>query len=114
MLEKTIEAHLVARIKSLGGVAYKFTSPARRNVPDRLVLMPGGRSLFVELKAPGKQATAGQQREHVRLWGLGFRVLLIDSIAGVDEAFPIIPAMFKTTYNPQDYFDTAASLGEKP
>lgn len=39
MLEKTIEAHLVKRVKERGGVAYKFTSPQRRSVPDRLVLL---------------------------------------------------------------------------
>ena len=89
MLEKQIEAYLVARIKSLGGLALKFTSPGRRNVPDRIVLMPVGRVTFVELKAPGKKPTAGQEREHVRLWNLGFAVLVIDSIAGVDAAFPM-------------------------
>lgn len=38
MLEKVIEAHLVKRVKEQGGIAYKFTSPQRRSVPDRLVL----------------------------------------------------------------------------
>lgn len=88
MLEKQVEAHLVARVKALGGEAYKFTSPARRNVPDRLVLWPGGRAEFVELKAPGKQPTAGQQREHARLWKLGFSVRVLDSINAVDAAYP--------------------------
>lgn len=40
MLEKKIEEHLVQRIKAKGGIAYKFTSPQRRSVPDRLVLEP--------------------------------------------------------------------------
>lgn len=39
MLEKKVEEHLCKRVKELGGIAYKFTSPQRRSVPDRLVLL---------------------------------------------------------------------------
>jgi hypothetical protein len=39
VLEKQIEAYLVKRVKEAGGIAYKFTSPQRRSVPDRLVLL---------------------------------------------------------------------------
>ena len=53
MLEKNIEAHLVSQIKKLGGVAYKFVSPANRGVSDRMVCLPDGSTWFVELKAPG-------------------------------------------------------------
>lgn len=87
-LERDVEAYLVERVRSLGGLALKFTSPARRNVPDRLVLWPGGRAEFVELKAPGKHPTAGQQREHARLWALGFAVRVLDSSTAVDAAYP--------------------------
>ena len=50
MLEKQIEAYLVKRVKALGGVAYKFVSPAHRGVADRVVCLPGGVVWFVELK----------------------------------------------------------------
>lgn len=53
MLEKNIEAHLVKRVKALGGVAYKFTSPAHRGVADRVVCLPDGQTWFVELKTEG-------------------------------------------------------------
>ena len=53
MLEKQIEAHLVKRVKALGGVAYKFTSPAHRGVADRVVCLPDGSTWFVELKTKG-------------------------------------------------------------
>lgn len=79
MLEKTIEAHLVKRVKESGGIAYKFTSPQRRSVPDRLVVLPGGRFEFVELKAPGKKPTPMQSREHERLRALGCIVRVIDT-----------------------------------
>lgn len=52
-MEKSIEAHLVKRVKALGGVAYKFVSPAHRGVADRVVCLPDGSTWFVELKAPG-------------------------------------------------------------
>ena len=53
MKEKQIEAHLVKKIKDAGGIAYKFVSPAHRGVADRIVVLPGGGVIFVELKAAG-------------------------------------------------------------
>ena len=53
MRESTIEKHLVAQVKAIGGMAYKFTSPAHRGVADRIVCLPDGQTWFVELKAPG-------------------------------------------------------------
>lgn len=52
MKESTIEKHLVTQVKALGGMAYKFTSPAHRGVADRVVCLPDGQTWFVELKAP--------------------------------------------------------------
>ena len=52
-MEKQIEAYLVKRVKALGGVAYKFTSPAHRGVADRVVCLPDGSTWFVELKTEG-------------------------------------------------------------
>ncbi|KMV67432.1 nuclease [bacteria symbiont BFo2 of Frankliniella occidentalis] len=77
--ESTIEKHLVAEVKKAGGIAYKFVSPGRRSVPDRLVLLPGGRAVFVECKAPGEKPRPEQLREHERLRGLGFIVVVLDS-----------------------------------
>ncbi|MBG6240455.1 MAG: VRR-NUC domain-containing protein [Candidatus Symbiopectobacterium sp. Clec_Harlan] len=77
--ESTIEKHLVAEVKKAGGIAYKFVSPGRHAVPDRIVLLPGGRLVFVECKAPGKAPRADQQREHARLRALGFTVVVLDS-----------------------------------
>jgi hypothetical protein len=85
MLEKDIESALVKRIKEIGGKAYKFTSPNRRSVPDRLVLLPGGRVLFVECKRPGCKPTKLQIAEHLRLQDLGFEVLVIDSVEQIGE-----------------------------
>lgn len=83
MLESKLEQKLIAHIKKLGGIAYKFTSPNRRGVPDRLCVMPNGRVLFVEVKAPNKQPTPLQQHEHCLLRALGHTVLLIDSLEAI-------------------------------
>jgi hypothetical protein len=53
MLEKQIEAYFVKRVKELGGIAYKFTSPAHRGVADRVACLPNGSTWFVELKTEG-------------------------------------------------------------
>ena len=54
MRESAIEKALVKEAKSRGGMAVKFVSPGFDGVPDRLVLLPGGKCAFVELKASGK------------------------------------------------------------
>jgi hypothetical protein len=50
LLERDIERHLVRRVAERGGVAYKWVSPGRVGVADRIVMLPGGRVWFVELK----------------------------------------------------------------
>ena len=83
--ESVIEAHLVKRVKQAGGVAYKWVSPGTLGIPDRIVLLPGSVVVFVEMKAPGKKPTPMQDRQHVKLMKLGMRVVVLDSIAGVDK-----------------------------
>lgn len=94
MLEKDVEAKLVECVKAKRGMAYKFVSPARRNVPDRLILMPipeEYRELvaryvrFVECKRPGGKPTDGQVREHNRLRAMGFQVEIVDTKEGAFE-----------------------------
>ena len=78
MREKTIEAKLVQLVRSKGGLALKFSSPACDGVPDRLVLLPGGKIAFIELKAPGKTLRPLQVRRKRQLEALGFSVYCID------------------------------------
>lgn len=77
MRESTIERYLCKRVKEAGGQCYKFVSPGRRNVPDRMVVLPGRRPIFVELKAPGGELRPGQRREHERMRALGLQVRVI-------------------------------------
>ena len=87
MLEKQIEQALVKRVKVLGGLAEKFTSPNRRSVVDRVVTLPGNRIIWVECKAPGKKPTDAQLRDHEKRRLLGADVRVIDSIEQVNR-FP--------------------------
>ena len=64
MREKTIEQHLVKAVKNGGGIAPKLVSPGFDGMPDRLVLLPGGKIGFVEVKAPGKEPRPLQVARH--------------------------------------------------
>lgn len=79
-LEKDVEQALVRRVKVLGGLCEKFTSPGRRSVPDRIVTMPGGRIIFIELKRPGAKPTEAQKKDHDRRRALGCDVRVIDNM----------------------------------
>ena len=85
MLEKAIERYLVQEVNKLGGLCLKFSSPGRRNVPDRIVLWPGGFADFVECKSTTGKCTKGQLREHERLRVLGFSVEVVNSAFDVDQ-----------------------------
>ena len=78
MLEKTLEQKFVTEVKRVGGLALKFVSPGFDGVPDRLVLLPGGRLGFVEVKAPGKRPRPLQLARHRLLRRLGFKVYVLD------------------------------------
>jgi hypothetical protein len=66
-LERTLERKIGKWCKDNGYLYYKFTSPAKRNVPDRLVVAPGGKVGFLELKRKGNKPTDGQAAEIFKL-----------------------------------------------
>ena len=80
MREKDIEQRLVQAVKRMGGIAPKFVSPGLDGVPDRLILIPGGKLAFAELKAPGQTPRPLQRHRIGELRQLGFRVYIIDDI----------------------------------
>ena len=83
MLERDIERGFRNNIKAKGGLALKFVSPGTSGVPDRVVLLPGGKISFVELKAPGKKLSPKQVKMAKRLEELGHIVWVIDSMEGI-------------------------------
>ena len=62
-------------------LVYKFTSPSRRSVPDRMFINKRGKVFFIEFKRKGEQLTPGQAREHQRLKEQNVSVYVIDTIA---------------------------------
>jgi len=88
MLEKEIERRLRDGVKAAGGLCLKWESPGYTGVPDRMILLPGGRILFVELKAPGKKERPRQRVVQQILTRLGFMVF--PSVDSPDKVRAII------------------------
>lgn len=93
--ESDIEEYLVERVKAMKGEVRKVAWLGRRGAPDRIVMLPGGRAfavdyighgrtIWVELKAPGVPPEEHQVREHKRMRKMGQRVEVVDSFARVD------------------------------
>ena len=78
MREKHIEQKLVRAVKFADGLAIKFISPGFDGMPDRLLLLPGGRIAFVEVKVMGSKPRPLQIRRHEMLTRLGFQVYVLD------------------------------------
>ena len=89
MRERDLERYTTMVIKSHGGLALKFISTGYAGVPDRLVLMPGRKMCFMELKAPGRKPRPLQVRRIKQLRALGFKVFVVDrkeQIGGIIDA----------------------------
>lgn len=80
MLEATIEKKVCDYAKEKGCLVYKFTSPNRAAVPDRMLIRPDGYVFFIEFKATGKKPTQAQEREHIRLRGHNVAVFVVDNV----------------------------------
>lgn len=83
MRESEIEKYLVRRVRENGGLAPKWVS-GERGVPDRIIILPRGRVMYAEIKAPGKKPSPLQVKWADTLRALGHKCYLIDSKAGVD------------------------------
>ena len=89
MREKIVESKFSKAVKAKDGLAVKFVSPSFHGMPDRMVMFPGGRIGFVEVKAPGKTPRPLQRSRHRLLRRMGFLVFVLDSpeqIGGIIDA----------------------------
>lgn len=77
--EKWLEKELSRRVKDLGGKALKFSSNIETGYPDRIVVLPGGKTAWCEIKSAGKKPTKVQCIRHDELRALGQKVWVIDS-----------------------------------
>ena len=91
MREHLVERRLQRSVKGRGGLAIKLL-PSVAGLPDRLILLPGGRVAFVETKAPDGKVKTHQHLIHEMLRSMGFRVDVLstfDEVDGwVDEMLP--------------------------
>lgn len=82
--ESEIERYLVDKVAGMGGIAFKFVSPGCSGVPDRLIILPGGKIGFLELKAPGRKPRKEQFHRIRQLRKLGCGAGFADSQEDVD------------------------------
>lgn len=78
MLEKQIEHKLLTETRERSGLCLIFVSPGLNGVPDRLILLPGGRMGFVEVKKSGRSPGALQLKRQEQIRNLGFQVFVLD------------------------------------
>ncbi len=90
MRESVIETEFVKAVQAAGGAAYKLTSQTANGLPDRLVLFFPAKTVFVELKAPGKMLRPLQRKRRYQLMQLGFPVLCVNRL---DQIHPVIEAI---------------------
>lgn len=85
MRESSVEKRLTNMLRKRGALCLKFSSPGNPGVPDRIVLLPGGRVVFVEVKARGGRVGVLQERQIARLRGLGADVRVLEGAEPVRE-----------------------------
>ena len=90
MREYAVENEFVKAVRAAGGVAYKLTSQTANGLPDRLVLFFPAKTVFVELKAPGKMLRPLQRKRRYQLMKLGFPVLCIDRLSQIKPCIQAI------------------------
>lgn len=86
MLEQDLEKYLVREVEAIGGIAEKTISPSGRGYFDRVIVLPGGRVVFAEVKKPkGSRVSPHQMWRHKRYKSLGVEVAVIKTVDDVDR-----------------------------
>jgi hypothetical protein len=85
MLERLVEAELTARVIAAGGLCDKVVALGRRGFFDRLVVLPGGRVVFVETKRPrGGRLSANQKALHDAYRSRGCEVRVVRNVEDIE------------------------------
>lgn len=81
--EGELQRWLVSELKDEGYLVYKFSSPARKGVPDLLVISDYGAVSFIELKHPnGKGVVSALQKVQIkRILDKSGSVYIVSSVA---------------------------------
>lgn len=85
VIEKKIENKLVSEVVKRGDLCFKFTSPHEPGVPDRIVITPDGRVIFVELKAAWGSLANIQKYQTDRMRAVGADVRIIKGMDAVTD-----------------------------
>lgn len=88
--EKYLEGLLTKRTKYLGCLCLKYINGNETGFPDRLVLLPGGSLIWVELKSAGKKLRPIQEARKKQLESIGHEVYVVDSTKSLDTVIDII------------------------
>lgn len=85
-LESVVEEDLKAIVKAAGGLCLKLPANLYRGIPDRMVLLPGGKLIFVELKRLKKSRVMAKQSHFSEtLLTLGFLCVIIHGRPDLDN-----------------------------
>ena len=93
MKESSIESRLVRMVRDRGGLCYKFVSPGNPGVPDRIIITPAGRTVYVELKTEVGRLAAIQKWQHEEMRKRGAEVR---TLKGLDQVRAFVEEVFST------------------
>lgn len=92
MKESEVERRLVQMVRKRGGLCYKFVSPGNPGVPDRIIITPTGRTIYVELKTEIGRLANIQQWQIAEMQKRGAEVRVVKGLdavkALVEEVMP--------------------------
>ena len=93
MKERDVEVLLRDGVKQLGGKAYKWVSPGNAGVPDRIVILPGGKVIFVELKQENGRLTRLQKVQQLTLRRMGVAAVTLRGAEDVKVYLDVLKEM---------------------
>ena len=77
--EKSIEKYLVDEVKKIGGICLKYSNSNMTGYPDRIVLLPNGKTIWIVIKSKGKHTTKVQDIRITQMEEIGHQVYIADS-----------------------------------